>query len=167
LRARIEAEIAARLGAPRDHARILADARDMREKITIQYPGRNRWDLKYAPGGLIDIEFLAQSFQLIHASGRPDILDTNTVRALEKIAAAGLVSAGDTEVLLGAARLQTSLTQILRIALEEALEPATASAGLKALLVHAGGAVNFTKLEQELAACQDEAHAVFHRLMAG
>jgi glutamate-ammonia-ligase adenylyltransferase len=167
LRARIEAEIAARLGAPCDRARILADARDMREKIAAQYPGRNRWDLKYAPGGLIDIEFLAQSFQLIHASARPDILDTNTVRALEKIAAAGLVSAGDAEVLLEAARLQTSLTQILRIALEETLEPATASAGLKALLVHAGGAVNFTKLEQELAACQDEAHAVFHRLMAG
>ena len=167
LQARIEAEIAARLTAPRDRARILADARDMREKIAGQYPGRNRWDLKYAPGGLIDIEFLAQSLQLVHASARPDILDTNTVAALEKIAAAGILSDSDAHILLEGARLQTSLTQILRIALEETLEPAAASSGLKALLVHAGDAVNFTQLERELAARQDEVHAVFGRLMAG
>jgi glutamate-ammonia-ligase adenylyltransferase len=167
LHARIEAEIAARLTAPRDRALILADARDMREKIAAQYPGRNRWDLKYAPGGLIDIEFLAQSLQLVHASARPDILDTNTVMALEKIAVAGILGDGDAHILLEAARLQTSLTQILRIALEETLEAAAASAGLKALLVHAGGAVNFIQLERELAARQDEVHAVFRRLMAG
>ena len=164
---RIEAEIAARLTAPRDRALILADARDMREKIAAQYPGRNRWDLKYAPGGLIDIEFLAQSLQLIHAAARPDILDTNTVMALEKIAAAGILGDGDARILLEAARLQTALTQILRIALEETLEADAASAGLKALLVHAGDAVNFTQLERELAARQDEVHAVFRRLMAG
>ena len=167
LQARIEAEIAARLTAPRDATRILADARDMRAKIAGQYPGRNRWDLKYAPGGLIDIEFLAQSLQLVHASARPGILDTNTVAALEKIAAAGILSDGDAYVLLEGARLQTALTQILRIALEETLEPAAASSGLKALLVHAGDAVNFTQLERELAARQDEVHAVFGRLMAG
>lgn len=167
LRRRIEAEIAARLTAPRERATILADARDMREKIAAQYPGSNRWDLKYAPGGLIDIEFLAQSLQLVHASARPDILDTNTVAALEKIAAAGILGDGDAHVLLEGARLQTSLTQILRIALEETLEPAAASSGLKALLAHAGGAVNFIQLERELAARQDEVHAVFTRLMAG
>jgi len=167
LRMRIEAEIAARLTAPRDRTLILADARDMREKIAAQYPGSNRWDLKYAPGGLIDIEFLAQSLQLVHASARPDILDTNTVTALEKIAAAGILGDGDAHILLEGARLQTSLTQILRIALEETLEPGTASSGLKALLVHAGDAVNFVQLERELAARQDEVRAVFGRLMAG
>ncbi len=67
LRARIEAEIAARLTTPRDARIILADAREMRKKIAAQYPGRNAWDLKYAPGGLIDIEFLAQALQLVHA----------------------------------------------------------------------------------------------------
>ena len=63
----------------------------MRAKIAAQYPGRNRWDLKYAPGGLVDIEFLAQTLQLVHAPAHPAILDTNTVAALEKIAAAGFL----------------------------------------------------------------------------
>ena len=62
-------------------------------KIALQYPGHDRWDLKYAPGGLIDIEFLAQALQLIHAPARPEILDTNSIAALQKIAGAD-ISAG-------------------------------------------------------------------------
>jgi len=167
LGARVEAEIATRLAQPREPSRILADARNMREKIATQYPGRNRWDLKYAPGGLIDIEFLAQTFQLIHAPARPDILDTNTIAALEKIAAAGFMKEVDARLLIEAAGLEQALTQILRIALDETLEADTASAGLKALLARAGGTADFAALERELFARQDAVRAVFNRLMAG
>ena len=56
-----------------------------------RFPGRNIWDLKYAPGGLVDIEFIAQTLQLVHAPALPDILDTNTIAALEKLREAGLL----------------------------------------------------------------------------
>ena len=36
----------------------------------------DRWNLKYVAGGLIDIEFIAQYLQLVHAAQLPDILDT-------------------------------------------------------------------------------------------
>jgi glutamate-ammonia-ligase adenylyltransferase len=166
LRARIEAEIAMRLTTPRKRSRILADARDMRDKIAAQYPGRNRWDLKYAPGGLVDIEFLAQALQLVHAPAHPAILDTNTVAALEKIAAAGFLGDADARLLIEAARLEQALTQILRIALDETLEADTASAGLKMLLAGAGNASDFGALERDLFARQDAVRAVFGRLMA-
>jgi glutamate-ammonia-ligase adenylyltransferase len=166
LRARIEAEIATRLAMPRDRARILADARDMRDKIAAQYPGRNRWDLKYAPGGLVDIEFLAQALQLVHAPARPAILDTNTVAALEKIAAAGFLDDADARLLIETARLEQALTQILRIALDETLEARTASAGLKLLLASAGNAPDFAALERDLFSRQDAVRAVFGRRMA-
>ena len=167
LGARVEAEIATRLAQPREHKRILADAREMREKIELQYPGRNRWDLKYAPGGLIDIEFLAQALQLIHAPVRPQILDTNTVAALRKIAAAKFLDDKDARILIEAVELEQALTQVLRIGLDETLEAETASAGLKTLLAQAGGAPDFAALERELFARQDAVRAVFVRLMAG
>ncbi|HXS08183.1 MAG TPA: bifunctional [glutamine synthetase] adenylyltransferase/[glutamine synthetase]-adenylyl-L-tyrosine phosphorylase [Rhizomicrobium sp.] len=167
LGARVEAEIATRLAQPREASRILADAREMRGKIAAQYPGKNRWDLKYAPGGLIDIEFLAQALQLIHAPARPDILDTNTVAALKKVAAAGFLREADARILIEAAALEQALTQILRIALDETLDAATASAGLKGLLARAGGVGDFDALERELGARQDAVRAVFNRLMAG
>jgi glutamate-ammonia-ligase adenylyltransferase len=167
LRTRIETEIAARLTTPRERGHILADARDMREKIAAQYPGRNRWDLKYAAGGLVDIEFLVQTFQLVHAPKHPQILDTNTVAALEKITAAGLLDGGDARLLVETARLEQALTQILRIALDETLDAGTASAGLKALLAHAGRAATFADLERDLSVRQDAVRAAFRRLMAG
>ena len=167
LRARIEEEIAARLSAPRDRSVILNDARDMREKIAAQYPGASRWDLKYAPGGLIDIEFLVQTWQLLHAPERPEILDTNTIAALEKISAAGLMADADARLLGEAAGLEQALTQILRIALDETLDAGAASAGLKALLTKAGGARDFPGLERELFARQDAVRRIFLRLMTG
>ncbi len=51
-----------------------------------------RWDLKYAAGGLIDLEFIAQYLQLVHAADRPDILDTSTARVLEKAARLGVLA---------------------------------------------------------------------------
>jgi glutamate-ammonia-ligase adenylyltransferase len=165
--AKIEAEIARRLSMARPSDRILADARDMREKIAMQYPGSNPWDLKYAPGGLIDIEFLAQTLQLVHAAKHPDILDTNTIAALTKLAHAGLMGEADARLVLETARLEQALTQILRIALDETLEPEKASAGLKTLLTEAGGAPDFAGLERELREKQAAMRAVFARLMAG
>ena len=74
----------------------------MRDKMAAQYPGRNGWDLKYAPGGLMDIEFIAQALQLIHAPAHPAILDTNTIAALDKMAAAGFLEGADARLLIEA-----------------------------------------------------------------
>ena len=166
LQARVEAEIARRLSTPRDPGQILSDAREMRERIAAQYPGSNFWDLKYAPGGLVDIEFLTQTYQLIHAPKKPTLLDTNTVGALKKMAGEYL-ERGDTQLLIEAAELEQALTQILRIALDETLQPGQASAGLKSLLAQAGGMADFASLEGELRGRQRAVHGLFERLMAG
>ena len=69
--------------------------------------------------------------------------------------------------LIEAAGLEQALTQTLRIALEETLQPEQASPGLKALLARAGGALDFTQLERELRARQQAVRALFDRLMEG
>jgi len=166
LRTRIEAEIALRLTAARDAQRILGDAREMRKKIAAQYPGANFWDLKYAPGGLIDIEFVAQAFQLVHASTHPELLDTNTIAALEKMRGP-VLAPDDADFLIETAGVEQALTQILRIALDEPPQPGQVSAGLKALLVRAGGTVDFPRLERELKGRQAAVRDLFDRLMAG
>ncbi len=163
---RIEAAIHRRLTAGLDAEKIRADALQMRAKVAAQYPGDNRWDLKYAPGGLMDIEFAAQTLQLIHGPGHAQVLDTNTIAALRKLEAAGALSPADAAALIAAAELEQALTQILRIALEETLKSAEATAGLKDLLVRAGGAADFPGLEEQLLGLQTSAHAVFAKLLA-
>jgi glutamate-ammonia-ligase adenylyltransferase len=144
---------------------VAKDARAMRDKLAAQFPGRNRWDLKFAPGGLVDIEFIAQALQLQRAADAPDVLHTNTIEALEALTKAGALDAADAKTLIDAAKLQQSLTQILRIAIDGTLDPDVASPGLKSLLIHAGRAGDFASLEGELIRAQSAVRAVFERVL--
>jgi glutamate-ammonia-ligase adenylyltransferase len=159
----VEAVIRSTITANANDTKLIADAREMRERVAAQFPGKSRWDLKYAPGGLVDIEFVAQAIQL-RASGA-DAFDTNTITALKKLAAAGALSTDDGDALIEAAAFQNALTQVLRIAVDGTLDPAGATAGLKALLVSAGGVQDFAELEQHLATAQSRARAAFKHLL--
>jgi len=161
----VESAIRAALVAKADDAKIIADAREMREKVAAQFPGKSRWDLKYAPGGLVDIEFVAQAHQLGAAHTHSEVLDTNTIGALKKLAGAGVLSVDDSMALIEAAELQNALTHVLRIAIDGTLDPAGATAGLKALLVRAGGAAGFAELEQHLRIVQAGARGAFERVL--
>ncbi len=146
-------------------ATILADARAMRDKLLTQFPGHGPWDIKFSPGGLIDIEFIAQTLQLLHAPKAPGVLDPNTIAALEKLACAGCLSSSDAEILIAAARLEHGLTQVLRIALEGPFDAGAASRGLKALLARDADAPDFSALASELQDTEARVHAIFERLL--
>ena len=165
LRRNVEAAIRAVLTRPSDRAAILSDARAMREKLAAQFQPRDIWDIKFAPGGLVDIEFIAQVLQLCHAAARPDVLDQNTIAALEKLGRAGALGVADAETLIAAARLEHGLTQVLRIALDGPFKPETATRGLKLLLARAGDAPDFSALEAQLAETEARVREIFERLI--
>ncbi|HRN89769.1 bifunctional [glutamine synthetase] adenylyltransferase/[glutamine synthetase]-adenylyl-L-tyrosine phosphorylase [Hyphomicrobium sp.] len=151
LRSAVEAAIRDTLVRPRDRAVISKDVQDMRARIAADKGTDRIWDLKQVRGGLVDLEFIAQHLQLIHAAAHPEVLDQNTLAAYRKLAEAGVLSGADAERLTQATRLLHNLTQILRLCLEEPFDPATAPSGLKALLARAGDAPDFATLEGELA----------------
>src|SRR5262249_11337725 len=113
--ARVEAVIREVLCRQRDVPATAGDVVDMRGAIANEKGDADPWDLKYAAGGLIDIEFIAQYLQLVHAAERPQILDTSTARVLEKAEWLGILAPQDAAVLRPAARLFHDLTQILRL----------------------------------------------------
>jgi glutamate-ammonia-ligase adenylyltransferase len=165
LRARLEAAIRRRLTAAGDGARVIADARDMRARMAETFSDSSPWDLKYARGGLVDIEFVAQALQLVHAPAQPEVLNPNTIAALHNLGAAGILSGADTAILVASAALQHALTQVLRVALDETPKMAEATPGLKALLVEAGGAADFAALEARLFELQARTRGIFERVL--
>ena len=165
LRARAEAAIRATLIMPRDGKKIAADVRDMRARIAAEKGTDKIWDLKQVRGGLVDLEFIAQHLQLVHAAAHPEVLDQNTLGALEKLARAGLLSTTDAKVLAHAGRLVHDLTQILRLSLDHPFDPDTAPGGLKVLLARAGGAQDFTGLDAGLKAAIASVFNVFERIV--
>jgi [glutamine synthetase] adenylyltransferase / [glutamine synthetase]-adenylyl-L-tyrosine phosphorylase len=61
--------------------------------------------LKLGPGGLSDVEWVAQLLQLRHAHAVPALRTTRTLAALEAASAAGLIATADAEALAVAWRL--------------------------------------------------------------
>jgi glutamine synthetase adenylyltransferase len=51
---------------PREREWLPGDVVEMRQAIATE-KGEATWDLKYVAGGLVDIEFIAQYLQLVHA----------------------------------------------------------------------------------------------------
>ncbi|WP_170149566.1 bifunctional [glutamine synthetase] adenylyltransferase/[glutamine synthetase]-adenylyl-L-tyrosine phosphorylase [Rhodoplanes roseus] len=161
----VEGAIREVLCVRRDAATIAGDVVEMRRAIAAEKGDDERWNLKYVAGGLVDIEFVAQYLQLVHAATTPAILDTSTIRVLEKAARHGLLSVEDAEVLRPAARLYHDLTHVLRLCLPGPFDPEKAGAGLLALLTRAADVPDFATLEAHVADTQDRVRATFVRIL--
>jgi glutamate-ammonia-ligase adenylyltransferase len=164
-RARVDAVISEVLRRPRDAALIAGDVVEMRGAIATEKGDGERWDLKYVAGGLVDIEFIAQYLQLVHAHRLPGILDTSTARVLDKAWSLRVLAVEDAEVLRPAVQLYQDLTQVLRLCLPGPFDPKTAGQGLLRLLARAGGLPDFTMLEATLAETQAKVRESFVRIL--
>jgi glutamate-ammonia-ligase adenylyltransferase len=153
------------LARPRDERVIAGDAYEMRMAIAAEKGEADRWDLKYAAGGLIDIEFIAQYLQLVHAAAHPEILDPSTARVLERAARLGVLSVEDAEVLRPAVQLYQNLSQILRLCLSEPFDPKKADAGLLQLLARAADVPDFATLDATVTETQERVRACFVKLL--
>ncbi|MBI5942546.1 MAG: bifunctional [glutamine synthetase] adenylyltransferase/[glutamine synthetase]-adenylyl-L-tyrosine phosphorylase [Caulobacterales bacterium] len=148
------------LRRPRDPVRTAAEVREMRDLMEAERPPSGFWDLKLAPGGLVDIEFAAQHLQIIHAAaGGP--LDQNTGAALAAMEAVGLGDPVALRDLLEAWALQQDLAQLLKLALDDRADPEAEPKGLQALLARAGGARDLKGLRKRLASGRDNARRAF------
>ena len=165
-RERVEAAVAAVLRRRRDPVRLAADILDMRAAIADEKGDEQAWDLKYAKGGLVDLEFLAQFLVLAHGAAHPEIVHTSTVRVLTGAGRAGLIEAADAQRLARASSLMHDLTQVLRLALSGPFNPAEASPALRQLLARAGAMPDFPTLDAHLRETQEEVRAIFVRLLS-
>ena len=84
---------------------------EMRNRLEAEAEGR---DVKRGPGGLVDIEFIAQFLQLAHAEDL-SIRSPNTARALELLGRADHLRAETAETLSGAYRYLRRLEARLQI----------------------------------------------------
>lgn len=165
LREKIDAVIKSVLMRPRQKRIIANDVLEMRQAIAQEKGEGDIWDLKYAAGGLIDIEFLAQYLQLVHASKQPSILDTSTLNVLDAAARLGILQQQDADVLRPAMRLYQDLNQILRLCLTVRFKPDTAGADLLRLMTRAADEPDFSALEARLKDMQSEVRRVFLKIL--
>jgi len=164
-RSKIEAIVRQVLMRSRDAAAVANDVADMRRAIAQEKGEDDIWDLKYAAGGIVDIDFVAQYLQLVHAAEKPDILDVSTLHVLDNAARLGVLAPSSAEILRSAARLYQDLTQILRLCVSEKFNPETAGEGLLRIMARAGDAPDFSSLQARVKDTQAEVRRVFRSLI--
>lgn len=93
----------------------MADAVAMRARMLRDLPPEGPLDIKAMPGGLIEVEFIAQALQLAHAQHKPGILAPTTRDALAHLGAARLLPPEDAATLIAADRLWRTTLGLLRL----------------------------------------------------
>src|SRR5258707_1083664 len=163
--ARVDAVIHKVLCRKRNARTVATDVVEMRGAIAKEKGDANPWDLKYSAGGLVDIEFVAQYLQLVHAAAMPEILDTSTARMLDKAARLGVLAPEDAAVLRPAVRLFHDLTQVLRLCLPSTLDSKAAGTGVLVLLARAADLPDFPALAAHVAETQRQVRECFVRIL--
>ena len=163
---RVEAAIRHVLARPRDGAKLLRDVVAMRRRMEQHHKQSSIWDVKHAPGGLVDIEFVAQYLMLRHAHARPDVLQANTAAALGRLAAAGVLAPTDAEALIEALLLWCNLQGLLRLTTGGGLDdPDAVPEALKRRLAEAGQAIDFAELQRKMVAAAERARGCWERIV--
>ena len=160
--------VTATLCRPRDAAGLVRDVADMRDRIAQHAPPKSAWDFKHLPGGLFDIDFVAQYLALRHAPARPDILHPHPAEMLRRTAEAGLIDKADAERLSATRTLLSDVQSLLRLTLdgdEAAFDETRAPEGQSRLIALTEGATDLGVLRRRIETEASEARAIYRRIV--
>ena len=151
---------------PLPPGRALADAAAMRARLLRDLPPEGSWDIKAMPGGMIEVEFIAQALLLEHAPRRPELWRANTAAGLAALGEGGLLP--EAAVLIRAERLWRTLVGLRRLMLARPLDT-DISATAEAVLRRGAGRVlgeepvDGTALRQQITEYSKAVQAAFAR----
>jgi glutamate-ammonia-ligase adenylyltransferase len=162
--AHITAEIDEVLSAPRDVKKIAKDVREMRDLIYQEKPPRDDWDFKLKPGGIVDLEFIAQFAVLVgNVTKKPRPLGTEEVLGSLDPAYAEPALA---DSLVEAHRLYTNLSQTIRLCLGSDAPRDEFIPGMIDLLCRAADMPDIKRVEHHLTELAKEVRASFEKLVS-
>jgi glutamate-ammonia-ligase adenylyltransferase len=153
---------------PRDPAALVRDVADMRDRIARHAPPKSPWDFKHLPGGLFDIDFVAQYLALRHAAERPALLDPHPAEMLRRATDAGFIDSNDAERLRAARLLLSDIQSLLRLTLdgdESAFDEAKAPEGQQRLIAATEGTSDLGELRGRIEAETAAARAIYQRIV--
>ncbi|WP_078719505.1 MULTISPECIES: bifunctional [glutamine synthetase] adenylyltransferase/[glutamine synthetase]-adenylyl-L-tyrosine phosphorylase [unclassified Bartonella] len=159
---KIENEVRAIIALPCDKKRVAKEVREMRALIEKEKPPANRWDLKTVPGGIMDLEFIAQFALITHVIDfqigmtTADILSRLPSNFLEKSFISDLHYAY---------YLYTNLSQIIRLCLNDSLNPDDMPPGLSDLLLRSIGEPDLPRVEKLIEEIGQLVRTIFTKVM--
>ena len=153
------------LTTKRDRAKITQDLLDMRARLAKEHASKPYWAIKNYPGGLMDLEFICQYLKLLHGADHPEILDTNTIAALDQMVSAGVLDAKVAADLQAAKRLYLNLQGLIRLSLKDRIVNEGIPLALKEALARANDQKDFETLSTHLEVTLNQIAGYFDKLV--
>ena len=149
----------------RDPLRVAHDAAEMRALITQEKGESDPWDLKLARGGLMDIEFLAQTLVLASAHAHPALVRHNTASILLAVRDEGLMDRDAVTCLLEGYGLMRDMMQWQRAMVSGEFDPKAADRNFLKRLATLAGLPDFKVLDTHLKELQNKIRAIFDKTL--
>jgi len=152
----------------RDAQTIASDVANMRARIQKQYPTQCAWAIKQIPGGLVDVDFIAQYLVLVHGAKSPEIMKEMSHEIIEAAAKLEIIAEDDGSALIEAAHLYQQLSTFLSLVIEGDLNDdrvAQFSPALKRDLTEITDSENFDALEKRLVDTEGSTRHIFERVV--
>ncbi|MDC9823854.1 bifunctional [glutamine synthetase] adenylyltransferase/[glutamine synthetase]-adenylyl-L-tyrosine phosphorylase [Devosia sp. ZB163] len=152
----VDAAVAEILSRPRDVGKTIDDVVSMRTLMAKERPPRHQFDLKLAAGGLVDLEFIAQSAQLV-AGDTVAAPQATTGLVLRRLGETGLVPEGiRLAEILG---LYSTVLQVMSAALADPFQDQGWTPAFRELLAQRTNTPNFERLASDVREMEGEVSA--------
>jgi len=144
---KINSSIAEILDRPYDRAKIIGEVKSMRARMATERKPRHHFDLKLTAGGLVDIEFVAQSAQLLERKAINDP-EASVATILSRLGELGLVP--EAERLIEIRQTYLAILQAMSICLSDPFKDESWTRAFKELLAQLTNYPDFQRLEIDL-----------------
>ena len=158
----LEDEVAAIIALKRDRKSVAHDVREMRALIEKEKPPLNIWDFKTMRGGQVDLEFIAQFSLICHQN--EFVIGRTTGEVLERLPQSFLDISSVGE-LHHAYRIYTNLSQMMRLCLNDKLDPVDMPPGLADLLQRTVGEPDLGHVESLIAEMANSVGTLFDQVI--
>lgn len=149
----------------RDAQEVVKDAIAMRKTMLSNKKPNSPWDLKPVSGGMVDLEFIIQVLQIIHAAENPDVLSPNILAAISNLSANKVLDQQTANQLENTCKLYQHLTQILKLGISGKFHPEKSPPGLTKLINAATASPDLATSEALLEEAQHTIKEIFDRVM--
>lgn len=153
------------LRKPRDVDTLKRDVADMRERVRKEFPPENLWDLKYALGGMLDLDFFCQYLFLAHAHACERLSARSSHGILNTLTEQGLLSAEFSSNILNHNTFLIQLFNLMRLCVGGSMQEETALPGLRSLLARATSQPDFSALKSHLERVEAEVYHAYATLL--
>ena len=164
---RVDAAVAAIVGAKREPAEVFGAVTAMRDLIAREKGDDDPWDLKLARGGLTDLDFIAQALVLAHAAQHPALIGLPTEATFAAAREAGLLDEGDARLLVEAHRLFNEIFQWQRLTIEGRFDADAVPRPILKRLATVAGLPSAKALLGHLDATRRQVSEAYGRLLKG